>query len=312
MAIERIVLLVGGVGGAKLALGLAQIIPPQHLTIIINTGDDFLHYGLHISPDIDTVMYTLAGIVDPVNGWGIADDSVQALDALARYGETPWFKLGDKDIATHLLRTHLLRTGHSLTVVTQRLSRALGIEATLLPMTDDPVATIARTTTHGDLGFQDYFVRHRWQPVVQTLIYQGAERAKISAQARTAIAQADAILIGPSNPWLSIAPILAIGEMRDALCARDVPRVAITPIIQGRAIKGPAAKIMAELGYDVSVASVLAYYETFVNGFVYDERDSAITHRHIRTIAMDTVMNTTDDKVRVAQAIINWIGGWPS
>lgn len=312
MALERIVLLVGGVGGAKLAFGLAQIIPPQNLTIIVNTGDDFEHYGLQICPDLDTVMYTLAGIVDPLNGWGIANDSIATLGMLARYGETTWFRLGDQDIATHLLRTQRLRQGHTLTAVTQYLSLSLGVRPTILPMTDDRVATIVRTTEYGELSFQDYFVRHRWQPTIESLRYDGADTAGMTPQVYEAIERADAILIGPSNPWLSIAPILAIEAIRTAICARNIPRVALTPIVQGRALKGPAAKIMAELGYDVSVESVLSYYDSFINGFVYDHKDNPIVHTDLRLLAIDTIMNTPADKARVATHIMNWIGGWSS
>lgn len=310
MAIEKVVLLVGGVGGAKLAYGLAQILPPENLTVIVNTGDDFSLYGLYISPDLDTITYTLAGLVNKTFGWGVADDTTHALDALARYGEDTWFKLGDTDLATHLLRTKWMGDGLRLTEITRRITKALGIGATILPMTDSSVATVVDTVEYGELDFQVYFVRHRWQPTVQALRFAGVDEAQISDEVRAAIAEADAIILGPSNPYLSIAPILAVPGMQDAIRARDVPRVAVTPIVGGEAIKGPTAKLMRELGYNPTPQTVAKYYNDMINGFVYDQSDGELLFPSLRTTALDTVMRSDQDRIRLAQEVLTWMKGW--
>jgi LPPG:FO 2-phospho-L-lactate transferase len=306
----NVVALAGGVGGAKLAHGLAQILPPDQLTVIVNTGDDFWHQGLRICPDMDTVMYTLAGVVNKANGWGVADDTFNTLDTLRRYGVDTWFRLGDKDIATHLLRTQWWRDGVPLTEITRRLSSALGVGCRILPMTDAPVATMIDTLEYGELEFQEYFVRLRWQPTVRSLRLAGIEDAFITSEARQAIEKADIILIGPSNPWLSIMPILAVPGLKAALLAREVPRVAITPIIQGQAVKGPASKLMRELGYEVSALTVMRFYGDTINGFVYDERDAdlEIVRPHARTF--DTMMYSEADRAQLAREVLNWIGEW--
>lgn len=305
---QKVVVLVGGVGGAKLALGLQSIVAPQNLTIIVNTGDDFWHYGLRICPDLDTALYTLSGRVDPVNGWGLVDDSTMMLDSLKSLGEDAWFRLGDKDLATHLLRTHMLRQGHSLTDVVQHLAKVMGIRATVLPMSDTEIATVLETEEHGELEFQEYFVKYRWQPTVTSIRYTGASKARITQSVRMAIEETDVILFGPSNPWLSIAPILAIPGMRDLLKARDVPRVAVTPIVGGKALKGPAAKIMAELDYDeVSPQLVAQYYGDIINAFVYDTQDNFFELQGIKTVAFDTIMLSNEDKTRLARDILLWI-----
>lgn len=307
---KRVVVIVGGVGGVKLALGLQMILPPEQLTVIVNTGDDFWHYGLRVCPDIDTVLYTLGGRVDPVNGWGLTDDTHIVLGALREYGEEGWFGMGDKDIATHMLRTHLLREGHTLTQVIAYLAKQQGVRPTVLPMTNDPVATIVDTEEYGELGFQTYFVRYRWQPTVRGLRYEGAEEATLSPEVSQAIEQADMILFGPSNPWMSIAPIMAVPGMRDALLAHDVPRVAVTPIVGGQALKGPAAKLMAELGYEVSAAHVAEYYGPLITGFVYDKSDPHISLPGLSTIAFDTIMRVDADKERLAREIVHWVEGY--
>ncbi|MCC6615898.1 MAG: 2-phospho-L-lactate transferase [Anaerolineae bacterium] len=303
----NIVALVGGVGGAKLAHGLAQVLPPENLTVVVNTGDDFWLHGLRICPDFDTVMYTLGGVVDPVNGWGVRGDTVAMLGALQRYGETPWFRLGDQDLATHLLRTEALRSGERLTTIMQRLTKALGIHSSILPMTDDEVSTIVDTVEFGRLSFQDYFVRHRWQPTVRTLAYDGVERATVTPEVVHAVADADAIMIGPSNPWLSLAPMLALPGLRDALLARDIPRIAITPIVDGKAIKGPAAKLMAELGYEVSAQSVAEFYREYINGFIYDQVDIHSRRPDMRHLLTNTIMQTDADRAELAQQALMWI-----
>jgi len=302
---KKVTLLVGGVGGAKLALGLQAIVPPENLTIIVNTGDDFWHYGLRICPDIDTVLYTLSGRVDQDNGWGVAGDSIVALDALNSLGEDTWFRLGDKDIATHLLRTHMLRSGSRLTEVVQHLATVMGIKPTILPMTDDELATRLDTEEHGELEFQEYFVRHRWQPQVKALHYVG--QATMTTEVRHAIEKSDIIVIGPSNPWLSIAPILSLPEMRDLIERQLVPRIAVTPIVQGAAIKGPAAKLMAELGYDVSARSVAEYYGAVINAFVFDERDASVKLNYLNSISLDTIMITREHKIALAENVLHWI-----
>jgi LPPG:FO 2-phospho-L-lactate transferase len=305
-----VVVLVGGVGGAKLAHGLAQSLAPERLTVIVNTGDDFWHYGLRVCPDLDTVSYTLAGLVDKANGWGLAEDTTQLLDALRRYGESPWFRLGDQDVATHLLRSQAIRAGERLTSVTARLNRALGVEPVILPMSDAEVATIIDTVEYGELPFQEYFVRYRWQPTVRAIRFDGIEKAVVSPEAAAAIVAADAILIAPSNPWLSIQPILSVPGMRALLLARDVPRIAVSPIVAGKAIKGPAAKLMAELGYTVSPRTIADLYREVANGFVYDYRDREIAVDAIRAVTLETVMATEADRAALARSILNWANHW--
>lgn len=307
MALKNIVVLVGGVGGVKLAHGLAQILPPENLTVIVNTGDDFWHYGLRVCPDLDTVMYTLAGLVDKTNGWGIADDSRAMLAALRRYGEDPWFGLGDQDLATHLLRTQMLHASQRLSEVTAALTSRLGIPHPVLPMTDAPVRTLLDTVEYGELEFQTYFVRYRWQPTVKSIRLDCIEQASVSPEARAALERADAILIGPSNPWLSIAPILAVPGMSQLILSRNVPRVAVSPIVQGQAVKGPAAKLMAELNYDVSAQAVGEYYGDIITGFVYDERDTALNLNHKQVTSFDTIMIRDEDRVVLARKILHWI-----
>lgn len=307
---EKIVVLVGGVGGAKLAHGLAQILQPGQLTIIVNTGDDLWHYGLRVCPDMDTVMYTLAGLIDPAKGWGLADESHNMLDMMQRYGETPWFGIGDRDIATHLLRTQALHDGATLTEVTAMLAGRLGITQKLVPMTDAPVATMMDTVELGELAFQDYFVRHRWQPTVRGIRLNGIDQAMLTPAVQTALENADAILVGPSNPWLSIAPILSVPGMADLIRSRNVPRVAVTPIIQGAAVKGPAAKLMAELGYTPSAEAVAAYYGNLLNGFVYDERDAELQITDQQTTMMDTMMVTDADRAALARRVLEWVESW--
>jgi LPPG:FO 2-phospho-L-lactate transferase len=307
MSDKNIVVLVGGVGGAKLALGLQAIVKPENLTIIVNTGDDFWHYGLRICPDMDTVLYTLSGRVNRENGWGLVNESTTALQALRDLGEETWFLLGDKDIATHMLRSEMLRKGYRLTEVVAHLAKAMGVYPKIVPMTDAEVGTMVDTEI-GELEFQEYFVKHRWQPVVKSLRFQGVENAGLSPEVKEAIAKADVLLIAPSNPWLSIAPILAVAGMREAIMERDIPRIAITPIVEGKAIKGPAAKLMGELGYEVSAESVAAYYGDLITSFVYDVRDKDINKSNgTKSIALDTMMLSDDDKVRLARQILTWL-----
>lgn len=306
----NVVVLVGGVGGAKLAYGLAQVLSPDELTVIVNTGDDAWMYGLRICPDLDTIMYTLSGLVDQTNGWGIAGDTRHALDALKRYGEDTWFGLGDQDFATHILRTAALQAGESLTEVTGRLTKKLGIPQRILPMTDAPVATMVDTEEYGEIDFQTYFVRYRWQPSVKSLRLAGIENASLSQPVQDALDKADIILIGPSNPWLSIDPILAVPGMRDCITARPIPRVAVSPIVGGKAVKGPADKIMKELGYEQSAAAIVGYYGDLINGFVYDQTDAGLSLSLPHAASYETIMKSNEDKILLAQNVLDWIKSW--
>ncbi|MCS6871997.1 MAG: 2-phospho-L-lactate transferase [Anaerolineae bacterium] len=311
MALRRgfrhVVALAGGVGGAKLVEGLAKCLPDGALTVIGNTGDDFRHYGLHVSPDLDTVMYTLAGIAHPVNGWGIADDTRHMLSMLARYGEETWFGLGDHDLATNILRTHWLAQGMPLSAVTARLCQRLGVTTCLLPMTDDLLATVVYTVEYGRLAFQEYFVRHRWQPTVQRLVYEGAEAAQPAAGVLEALETAEAIIICPSNPLLSIEPILQVRAIREAIKARRAPCLAVSPIIEGAALKGPTVKIMRELGLRADVAGVSSYYGDLIDALVVDEADREVDIQQRRFVTNIRMMNSAD-RVRLAEEVLLMIG----
>jgi LPPG:FO 2-phospho-L-lactate transferase len=304
-----IVVLAGGVGGAKMAQGLQAALPPGDLTVVVNTADDFELYGLCISPDLDTVMYTLAGIADPVNGWGVARDTRNTLDAIARYGEEPWFLLGDQDFATHILRTERLRAGRPLSVVTTELSGALGIRSRIVPMTDDRVATLV-DTPQGTLEFQDYFVGRRQSDDVLGVRFAGIERAKAHPDALTAIREAEAVVIAPSNPIVSVAPILDTPGMREALDGTPAPVVAVSPIVGGRALKGPAAQMLATLGHEVSALGVARLYAGLIDGLVVDEVDRelvpAIELAGPRVLATTTVMGDEADRRRLAAEVLDF------
>jgi len=306
---DHVVLLVGGVGGAKLALGLSNVLSPEQLSIIVNTGDDFEHLGLHVSPDVDTVMYALAGLDNPQTGWGMAGDTFQALGMVERYGGPSWFGLGDKDIGTNLLRTALLREGHSLTEVSARLCAGAGVRHPLLPMSDDPVRTLLETD-QGTLAFQVYFVRERWQPVVKRIRFDGVEEAHPTQNVIHALDDATLIVFGPSNPYLSIDPILAVPGVRDRIMASSAPCVAVSPIIGGQAVKGPAAKLMAELGVDISALGVARHYENLLDGFILDTVDQALCEPvealDICAACLPTLMTTLDDKVHLAEELLGW------
>ncbi len=307
----KVVVLVGGVGGAKLAYGLAQVLPPEVLTVIVNTGDDTWLYGLRICPDLDTIMYTLSGVVNKENGWGVAGDTFNTIAAMRRYGEDAWFGLGDQDIATHLLRTRWLREGLPLTEITSRLTKKLSIRQQILPMTDAPVATIVDTKEYGEIDFQTYFVRYRWQPTVKSLHLVGIKESSVSVEVEKAVTEADVLLIGPSNPWLSIDPILSVPGMRDLITKRDIPRVAISPIVGGEAIKGPAAKLMLELGHTAVSAEVIAhYYGDLINGFVYDVVDGDLKLPLEHMTKFETIMKSDEIKAALARSVLEWIERW--
>jgi LPPG:FO 2-phospho-L-lactate transferase len=308
---KNVVALAGGVGGAKLAYGLAQIVPPEKLTIVVNTGDDFEHLSLSISPDLDTVMHTLAGIANPATGWGVKDESWNMMAAMARYGGPTWFQLGDRDLATHLLRTKWLREGYPYNWVTKELCRRLGVRCTVLPMSEKPVRTMIQTP-EGELPFQVYFVEKQCRPVVQAIRFDGIEEAEPSREVINAIRQADAIVLCPSNPLVSLEPILALPNMRRILGATWVPKIGVSPIVQGEALKGPAAKMMAELGIEVSVVGVARCLHDVLTNFVIDHLDEqhqdAISNMGLRTLVTKTIMDSDQAKVALAQEVLEFAG----
>jgi LPPG:FO 2-phospho-L-lactate transferase len=296
----------GGIGGAKLAVGLYRVLPPGKLTVVGNTGDDFEHLGLSISPDIDTLLYTLAGIDNPELGWGRCSETWTFMAALEALGGETWFKLGDGDLATHVERTRRLAAGEGLSQVTDDFRRRLGISARLLPMSDDRVRT-RLLTEEGWLDFQDYFVRQRAAPVVREIVYAGAVQARANPDLLAALAEDDleAVVICPSNPFLSIDPILSIPGVRDALRACRAPVIAVSPIIGGKAVKGPTAKVMAELGLRVDVASVARRYEDFLDILIADGGDAReVEGIGIRVILSKTLMLTIGDREALARAVL--------
>lgn len=300
--------LAGGVGGAKLAHGLARILPPGDLAVIVNIGDDFEYLGLHVSPDIDTVMYTLAGIANQETGWGIAGETWSFMAALGVLGGETWFRLGDRDLATHVERTRLLAEGAPLSVITARLARKLGVAAAIVPASDDPVRTFV-ATDEGELEFQHYFVRRQCAPRVSSLSYRNAEAARpapIAGRPWTAMEIAG-VIICPSNPYLSVAPILAMPAARTWLQNRRFPVAAVSPIVAGQALKGPAAKIMAELGTEPSALAVARFYAGLVDFFVIDRSDAAlagdIRKVGMEPVVMDSVMKSAADRERLAREI---------
>jgi LPPG:FO 2-phospho-L-lactate transferase len=302
----KIVALAGGVGGAKLAHGLAQTLPPEDLTIIVNTGDDFEHYGLHICPDLDTVCYTLAGLANPETGWGRVAESWQAIENAARLGGPGWFNLGDRDLGTHLERTRRLKEGQTLTQITHDFCLAWGILQTVLPMSDGAVRTIVETD-EGKLAFQEYFVHRRCEPKVRGFRFAGLEKAEAAPGAFDAIKAADAVVICPSNPWVSIDPILAVAGFRRAIEERPV--VAVSPIIGGHTVKGPAAKMFAEMGLQPSALAVLDHYRGLVDGFVIDHIDAELANLiKIPTLTTDTLMNHLTKRAQLARDVLHFIG----
>ncbi|MCS6947509.1 MAG: 2-phospho-L-lactate transferase [Steroidobacteraceae bacterium] len=298
----------GGIGGAKLALGLQAVLPRGALAVLANTGDDFEHLGLLICPDIDTLLYTLSGRADPQRGWGRADETWHCLDALRELGGEDWFALGDRDLALHIVRTQRLRRGERLTEVTAALADRFGLATRILPMADDPVRTWLRTDA-GELEFQRYFVALRAAPAVRAIEYRGATTARANPIALDLLrsAELDAVVICPSNPWLSIAPLLALPELRAALLATAAPVVGVSPIVGGRALKGPTAKIMSELGYEVSARAVAEFYGELLDGFVLDTVDAALAARlPLPTFIGATVMQNLDDKRRLAADVLRF------
>lgn len=306
----NVVALAGGVGGAKLADGLQRLLGEQ-LTVVVNTGDDLDLHDLRICPDLDTVLYTLAGIANAETGWGIAGDTFHNLEMLSRLGGEDWFQLGDRDLATHLVRTQMLRSGHTLTQVTRYLSRALGVRATILPMTDARVATMVSTSA-GELSFQEYFVHRRWQPVLKAYRFHGIEKARVTPEITAAVTAAELIVICPSNPFVSIDPIVNVGGMRSLLQRARVPRIAVTPLIGGAAVKGPAAKMFAELGMEPTSVQVAKLYRSVIDRFVLDRVDEAdaptIKGLGLRVWVTNTLMDTPPARERLARELIEWAG----
>jgi len=298
----------GGIGGAKLAAGLQAVLPPGDLSVIVNTADDFDLWGLRICPDLDTVMYTLAGLANKETGWGVTDESFNTLATISGYGEDAWFKLGDRDLATHILRTQRLRAGTPLTQVTAGLSAALGIQSRLLPMCDEPVSTVLETP-EGLLEFQEYFVRRRQRDEVLGVELRGIERARVPIEVARGVSDAEAIIFCPSNPVVSIGPILAVPGMRELLANRPVPKVALSPIIGGKALKGPADEMLKSLGHEVSAAGVARMYEGLVDGFVMDRTDeneeASISALGMRVLSTDAVMRDEPDRERLALEVLN-------
>ena len=309
MTQKQIIALTGGVGGAKLADGLMRCNSAPPLTLVINTGDDFSHLGLHISPDIDTALYTLSGLANPQTGWGRRDETWSFMQALKQLGGESWFQLGDADLAIHVERSHSLANGETLSAITQRLAERLGIRATLLPMSDDPVRTQVDTDM-GELEFQHYFVREQCRPQVRGIRFAGAEAARPSPQVIKAL-QADdlgAIILCPSNPYLSIAPILAVPGMHEALRGAGVPVIAVSPLVGGAAVKGPTTKIMSELGLPISAAEIARHYGDLIDGFVLDSRDSHLQQQITCPVAVvDTLMQSAEDRIRVAEDTLAFV-----
>ena len=303
---EFVLALTGGVGGAKLCLGLQRVLPAGGLRVIVNTGDDFAHLGLAISPDIDTTVYTLAGLAQPELGWGRKDETWSFMQALERLGGPVWFRLGDADLALHVERTRRLALGETLTDITAQVAARFGVPSHVIPMSDDPVRTVVQTA-QGDLGFQEYFVREHCVPAIRALHFDGAETARISIAADESLRHGSlkAIIIAPSNPYLSIDPVLALPGMRASLRASGVPIVAVTPIIGDQAVKGPTAKIMKELGFSPSPLTVREHYRGLIDGFVLDERDAALADRiDLPTRVCDTLMRSLEDRERVARCAL--------
>lgn len=307
---RKILALSGGVGGAKLALGLSSVLPAQDLDVIVNTGDDFTHLGLHISPDIDTLLYTLSGQSNQEQGWGLAGESWQAMDALESLGGETWFRLGDRDLATHLWRSQALAGGMGLAQVTAELAARMGLNAAVHPMSEDPVRTVVHSS-EGQLPFQEYFVRRQCEPKVSGFSFTGIDAAEPNPAVMRLLrlGHVAGVVICPSNPFVSVDPILRLEGMYEALLAADVPIIAVSPIVAGMAIKGPAAKMMAELGMPVTALAVAEHYAEqypgLLNAFVIDQSDATLAP-DIKRIGVDvaitpTVMKTLEDKQQLAR-----------
>ena len=307
----RVALVAGGVGGSKLAHGLQQVLAPGHLSVIVNSGDDLDLWGLEVAPDLDTVLYTLAGIANPDTGWGIAGDTWNALAMLERYGEPAWFRIGDADLATHVRRTALLRQGVTRTQAALDMARALGVPSRVLPMTDQSVRTRVLTDA-GELDFQEYFVARRQEPEIRGIRLDGLESARPSPEALEAVRTAEVIVFAPSNPVVSIGPILALPGVREAIAGASVRRVAISPIVAGKALRGPADRMLTSLGHEASALGVARLYAGLVDVFVLDEADRELAPRvgelGMRAHVTDTVMVTPEDRALLARRVLEAAG----
>jgi LPPG:FO 2-phospho-L-lactate transferase len=305
----KIAALAGGVGGAKLAQGLAEILNPEELSIIVNTGDDFEHFGLFISPDVDTVCYTLAGIANPSTGWGISGDTFHTFDALTHLGAPDWFRLGDVDLATHMERTRLLNQGMTLTDITQKICKNLGVIHSVLPMTDNRVSTWVETEEFGFLPFQEYFVKHRFEPKCKSFQFKGIENAEPSDRVLQSLNESDAIVICPSNPFVSIDPILALKGTREIIDRKFI--LCVSPIIGGNAVKGPLAKMFLELGYQSSPKKVIEHYQGLVDCIVLDPADEGETMLEVGSSiiihATDIFLPDKANRVRLAREILDYL-----
>lgn len=302
----RVLALCGGIGGAKLALGLYRILGPGELTVAVNTGDDFTHLGFHISPDIDTVLYTLAGLADRTRGWGRADETWNFMAALQEIGGEDWFSLGDRDLALHAQRTARLAAGERLSEITAAVAERFGVRAEIVPMSDDPVRTMVETDK-GLMAFQDYFVRHRCAPKVTALYYDGAKTAELHPRLQALLhgGDLDAVIICPSNPYLSLAPMLALPGVKQMLSNCPAPVVCVSPLIQGAAVKGPTAKIMVELGFEPDAPAIAGFYRGILDGLILDKVDEKSAGKiDIASRTEATLMQTLDDRDRLARACL--------
>jgi LPPG:FO 2-phospho-L-lactate transferase len=306
---KKITALAGGVGASKLLQGLYEVMDPSHLTIIVNTGDDLVLHGLKISPDLDIVTYTLAGVVDLKKGWGLRRETFHALKHLAAYDRPNWFNLGDRDLATHIHRTALLAEGKTLSQAAEHIRQALGVKCRILPMSDDPIPTMI-DSNEGELHFQEYLVKRRAEPVVKGIRFVGAESAQPAPGVLEAIRQADCILICPSNPLISIGPILAVPQIRDQLRAHKEKVVAVCPIVGGKSLKGPSDKMLAQLGHSPTALGVAKLYADFTAAFVIDPADKAqalaITALGMEVAILPTVMKTQAQKRKVARSLLSF------
>jgi LPPG:FO 2-phospho-L-lactate transferase len=308
MSSRTVLAICGGIGGAKLALGLYRVLQPRHLILCVNTGDDFVHLGLHVSPDLDTVMYTLAGLENPETGWGRRGETWTFMWSIEALGGETWFRLGDGDLATHVERTRRLAEGESLSAVTTDFAQRLEIAAELLPMSDDPVRTLVETA-EGTLPFQRYFVARRCEPVVRRILFRSAEQARPNPRIMAALRSPDLglVVICPSNPYLSVDPILALPALRQALADCAAPIVAVSPLIGGHAVKGPTAKIMAELGMPLTQASIVRHYDGLIDAIMIDTADQAeAASLPVKTRTTQTLMSTLEDRERLAHEAIEF------
>ena len=304
---KSVVALAGGVGGAKLALGFSHILGPEELTVVVNTADDDHFYGLHVSPDLDTVLYTLAGVSNAEMGWGLAGESFRTLDRLKEYGVDAWFNLGDLDLATHLYRTKMLDEGKTLSEACQQLARSLGVEHKILPVTDSPIKTMVETQD-GIMSFQEYFVKNRCDPIVKSIDFNGSSNCTVTPGVRQAVLNMDLLVFCPSNPFVSIAPILSVPGFKEMIESFSGKSIGVSPIVGGEAIKGPAAKMLKELGHDVSPVGVARQYVGLCNTFIIDEKDvdfkQEIESLGMNVFVTQTIMETDQDKKRLAEYIL--------